>query len=212
MKKNIKDFFISLGIIIGFFFVNSFIYELFKTFINEELSEIISLIITSFGLFFILIKNNNKSLKDTNIKKYIIIFIILFIITEICNYFFSNIFHINSNNELLIKEEITTHPYLSLIKLITISPFYEELLFRLNFKKVFKNKYVFSIVTAIIFALIHLISANNILDFIYIIPYGIMGYFLAYVFIDSDNIYNSILFHSLNNILAYIVIIIGGVL
>ena len=89
------------------------------------------------------------------------------------------------------------------------APFYEEVLFRLNFKNLFKNKIVFSIFTGLIFGSMHLISAKSLIEIPFILSYSIAGFALGYVFYDTNNIFTSMFFHFFNNFLSLILTIIG---
>ena len=96
------------------------------------------------------------------------------------------------------------------IELITIiitsifAPFIEELIFRFSLRKIIGNrKYLFILVSGLLFGTAHVISyITGLSDLLYIIPYAIPGFTLAYVFVDSDNIYVPIGLHCLHNTLT----------
>ena len=90
------------------------------------------------------------------------------------------------------------------------APFQEELVFRLNFRNLFKNKIVFSIFTGVLFGSMHLLVAESLIELLYIVTYSIMGFVLGYMYFDSDNIYTSMCLHAFNNTFALVITIIGA--
>ena len=81
-----------------------------------------------------------------------------------------------ANNEQAVQSMIKTLPWLMLIDAGFIAPFNEEIVFRKSLKDIFKNKWVFAFVSFLIFGGVHVISsAENIIDYLYLIPYGVLG-------------------------------------
>ena len=111
-------------------------------------------------------------------------------------------------NEELNREAIRNNVFHSALQMCIFAPFQEELLFRQNFRNLFKNKIAFSIFTGIIFGAMHLIAATSLIELPYILTYSIMGIGLGYMYFDSDNIYTSMCLHSFNNTFALIVTVI----
>ena len=175
---------------------------------NNNLANLITYIII-YIFFIIKYKNEIYFKKDKKLIKYFIIFIISFIVTNILKYIFTNYFNIISINESSNILMFNNSKFIYFLIITIFAPFYEEILFRYNFKNIFNNKYLYIIISSIIFALFHLISINNYLELIYFIPYFIMGIMLSYIYIDSDNIMYSYAFHSLNNCLILIKLLIG---
>ena len=112
-------------------------------------------------------------------------------------------------NEELNKSSIKNNLFFSFLQVCIFAPFYEEVLFRLNFKNLFKNKIIFSIFTGLIFGSMHLISAKSLIEIPFILSYSIAGFALGYVFYDTNNIFTSMFFHFFNNFLSLILTIIG---
>ena len=113
-----------------------------------------------------------------------------------------------SNNEeslrLLLKNNIIIYSIL----LCIITPFLEEVVFRIEFKNIIKNKYIYIIITSLLFSLIHNISDTKLIELLYLIPYFILSCSLSLIYYKNNNIiYNTIL-HSLNNIITFIVVLI----
>ena len=209
MKKIIINFLIYL-------FVPS-ILPLFIT-SNTNSKEYIILLFISYllvALYFIFInkkelKTSIKALKLNKIKTLIIIFIIGFILNIISNYIINYIIIPNgiSNNELANRKLLMNNKIIFSILLCIIIPFIEEVLFRLELKKIINNKYIYLFITSIIFSLLHNISDTRIIELLYIIPYFILGFTFASIYIKSDNIIYSIIAHMINNLIAVLVVII----
>ena len=76
-----------------------------------------------------------------------------------------------------------------------------------NFDKidVFKNKYIYVLISGLVFGGMHVISsASSMGDFLYIIPYSALGIAFALLYYDTDNIFTTISMHSLHNLLSII--------
>lgn len=123
----------------------------------------------------------------------------------ITNIVITSIVHDIPVNESLNREILTNYPLSNIITMIFIGPLIEELIFRASFKQAFNNKYLFCLTTALLFGLAH-IAEWNLLEFLFIIPYGSLGFFLAKAFYETDNIYTSYLAHMFHNTLSIIII------
>ena len=124
----------------------------------------------------------------------------------ICNLLITNIVHDIPVNESLNRELLTSYPFSNIITMIFIGPLIEELVFRASFKNAFNNKYLFCFITALLFGLAH-IADWNLLELLFIIPYGSLGFFLAKAFYETDNVYTSYLAHMFHNTLSIIIIL-----
>lgn len=101
-------------------------------------------------------------------------------------------------NESLNRSALGAYPISSFIYMAILGPIAEEVTFRASFKDAFKKWYTFSLVTAFFFAFAH-IAEYNLLEFLFLIPYGVLGFFFAKAFYETDNIYTSIIAHILHN-------------
>lgn len=100
-------------------------------------------------------------------------------------------------------------PY-SVLVLCICAPIAEELLFRLNFRKSIKNDKVFLWVSALLFGTMHIVGTyEGIKDLLYVIPYSILGYQFAKIYVKTDNIYASIFAHSLHNAIVTLLFYTG---
>lgn len=112
-----------------------------------------------------------------------------------------------ATNEEMNEQLISTNPIYSFMMSLILAPFYEEVLFRLNFKNLFKKKWTFALFTGILFGSMHLLVATSWIEMLYVFPYAAMGIMLGFVFIDKENIYNSMFIHFLNNLIAFLITI-----
>ena len=98
--------------------------------------------------------------------------------------------------------------YVTAILAIFIAPLTEELMFRGFIKKFIKNNILFVIVSSLIFGGLHVISANSFQQFLYIIPYSILGLAFSLNYVKTKNIVSNIFLHSAWNSIAVIVMIL----
>ena len=104
-----------------------------------------------------------------------------------------------SSNEQAVQTLVSSTPYLMLFTAGILAPIAEELTFRKGVSKIFKNKWVYATASGLIFGLLHVIGSSNILEYLYVIPYGSLGFFFALTYYDTKNIYPSIIMHAIHN-------------
>ena len=91
------------------------------------------------------------------------------------------------------------------------APINEELTFRKSFKEIFPSKWVFVIMSGLIFGLLHITSyIETFSDIIYLIPYSALGIAFALLYYKTDNIFSSITMHSIHNLLATLLVLLGA--
>ena len=106
-----------------------------------------------------------------------------------------------ANNENAVQEMLKGLPWLMIIIAGFIAPFNEEIVFRKTLKDVFKNKWVFAALSFLLFGGAHVIEdAHNIIDLLYIIPYGALGGAFALAYHDTDTIFTSLSLHMMHNL------------
>lgn len=132
------------------------------------------------------------------------------IIMCVSNFIIVALFHTNgANNENKIHELINAIPFIMFISASIIGPFNEEITFRKTSFDVFKNKWVYIAFSFILFGGAHVISGATVwTDYLYIIPYGSLGAFLALIFYDCKNMFPSIFIHMIHNAILLIISII----
>jgi len=232
MKERLINILKLLFSILLFFLVGTItknLLDLFNINVDSEmrliLLQLISSIIIFLLLFIIYYKEIIKDFKlfNINIKDKIIKIIKLFLIFLIVKYIVSfitaiimiilklDINSITSVNQELIETYIKRAPILMAISTSLLAPIYEELLFRLGFKKVLGNNIIFVIISGTLFGLLHVFPLDSgvslTLGVIQSISYISMGIFLSYVYKKYNNIYYSIGIHFLNNFISILTMI-----
>lgn len=115
-----------------------------------------------------------------------------------------------ANNEQIVQSYITYLPWMMIIDAGIIAPFTEEIVFRKTFRNIFKNKWIFTIFTGLLFGAMHVIfSINNWTDILYIIPYSFLGGAFALAYWDTDTIFSSYALHALHNTISIVSSIIA---
>lgn len=141
-------------------------------------------------------KKNWKLSMDTSFKYWFIGLMIMCI----SNIVIGIITNLNtSSNEQAVQTLVSSTPYLMLFTAGILAPIAEELTFRKGVSKLFKNKWVYATASGLIFGLLHVIGSGNILEYLYIIPYGSLGFFFALTYYDTKSIYPSIIMHAIHN-------------
>ncbi len=145
------------------------------------------------------LRNDFKSFKKENIKIALKNWILGLGIMAIFNILISMFIKGMATNESLNRDLLFKYPLSNIISMIFLGPISEEITFRASFKKAFDNKYLFCIVTGLIFGLAHVIVDISLTQILYIIPYGALGFFMAKAFYETDNIYASLIMHVIHN-------------
>ena len=139
---------------------------------------------------------------DTGFKCWIIGLIIMMISNLILNFILNAG---SANNEQAVQNLLSSSPTIMAINICLFAPFNEEIAFRKTIKDVLKNKWLFVILSFILFGGAHVInSAETFVDYLYIIPYGALGGVFAYAFYKTDTIFTSITMHMIHNTILVI--------
>ena len=163
----IGDISIMLLKIFNFDILNNTKYTVIFQFI---LSLILLIVFTI--IYFKTIKNDFKKIKKDAIKniKYIIKMFLVFMIVKYVVSFISALIMVllgfdansmTSVNQNLIETYVKTFPILMLFSTAIFAPFYEEILFRIGFKKVIKNKYLFVLISGFLFGILHVFPLDD---------------------------------------------------
>lgn len=145
-----------------------------------------------------------KDMKKNSIKyfnKYIKYWLIGLFIMMISNLFI-NLIVTNDipSNEQAIRETFNISPLYIFFSAVIYAPIVEELIFRQSIKNIFNNKWLFIIISGLLFGSMHVFGDfKNIADLLYIIPYSTPGIIFAYMLEDSDNICVPMSFHFIHN-------------
>ena len=209
-----------IGLVI-YFAVNIMFSIILKNITDLKLYSIV-LIVSEISLLLILILTYRKRIKkdfidfDKNYKEYlsygIKVWIIGLLIMAISNsiiYRFMDQAYNQQVNELVI----SNLPLYSIIAIVMCGPFVEEIVFRLSFHEHIKNKYVFLSITSLIFAGIHVLNGiTTPLELLYFIPYGALALSFGIILYKTNNIFTTVLIHTLHNSLAIMMLAIAAIL
>ncbi len=146
---------------------------------------------------FTLLKQNHKSYFKDCLRFWLIALFIMYVSNFI-------IFQIQSGlptNEEIIREQFQISPIYIFISAVLFAPILEELIFRQSFRNLFKNKWLFIIISGLVFGGMHVFTGDEVsmVDLLYIIPYSAPGMAFAYMLYKTDNIFVSMGFHMLHN-------------
>ena len=177
----------------------------------------LSLMIMLFIFYSKSIKENLKDLKlnfksyiKDNFKYYVIGLLIMIISNIIISFFVEG----NSTNETLIREYINIMPIYMIFSSCIYAPFTEEMVFRKSLKNCFNNKVLYILLSGLIFGSMHLLSASNLVELVFLIPYSSLGCVFAYMYYKTNNIFVPMTFHMVHNTIIVInyllMLIIGG--
>lgn len=183
---------------IGLIFISNIIFLGFIIYIYRDTLK------KDFKSFFKYFEDNiNTSLKYWLIGLGIMIFSNLFI-TYIIN-------KPLAGNEEQVRSMINIAPILMIIDTAFYAPIAEELVFRKSIKDIIKNKWLYAIVSGLIFGGLHIISyINGFSDLLYLIPYSALGVSFALLYHKTDNIFSSISMHMLHNSISVLIYLVGG--
>lgn len=125
-------------------------------------------------------------------------------------------------NEQSVRGTLLEFPLYSIPSIVFFGPFFEELIFRYGIKKAFNKELIYALTSAIAFGLLHVVTAfdeftiANIMahskEFLFIIPYGALGFFFAKAYYETDNIFASIIPHMFHNSLSVLLILLTNML
>lgn len=106
-----------------------------------------------------------------------------------------------SGNEESIRNQFQIAPIFTYISAVFLAPVLEESIFRLSFRNMIENKYIFIIISGLVFGGLHLISGIDSLSLLplYLVAYCSFGFIFAYMFVKTNNIFVSMGFHLMHN-------------
>lgn len=119
-----------------------------------------------------------------------------------------------SANQLEVIEAISISPYLTMFSTLIYAPIVEELVFRGIFYRALRPRLSWlasALISAFLFGFIHVffsLLTGNFADLIYLLSYGLIGFYLALAYEKSDTIFGSMIFHFINNAVAFLAIIL----
>lgn len=158
-------------------------------------------------IILIHLKKLKKDLSDLKVnhknhfKSCLRYWLIALFIMYVSNLFISLIQEGLPANEEIIRNQFQISPIYIFISAVAFAPILEELIFRQSFRNLFQNKWLFIIISGLVFGGMHVFNSNNltVIDLLYIIPYSTPGMAFAYMLYKTDNIFISMGFHMLHN-------------
>jgi hypothetical protein len=114
-----------------------------------------------------------------------------------------------ASNEDSVRQLIKIAPLYMLFDVSIYAPITEELIFRKSFRDVISNKWIYILVSGIVFGSLHVItSITNITDLLFLIPYCALGISFASLYYKSNNIFSSICMHAMHNTMCFILLFV----
>lgn len=197
------------------FIIEAFLMGIIATFIKNQI--IINSLVYIFITLFIFIFNKNKLIKEfknikkdikNNYKNILLVFIICLILEFILNSILIKLLGTNpNNNNYIVDTYKNSNIFFIILDLFILGPIAEELLYLYPFNNVNNKKLAF-ILYSLIFALAHVVVSNNLIELLFFFPYIFMSIGFNYAYYKTNNIYVSIMLHSINNIISYMLLFI----
>ena len=213
--KKYKDIIIGILVFLGYLLLSKYADNILILLGFNKLSTPLKLIVSIIYELFILLTvifiylktivndfidyKQNIKYYINNYLKYWFLHLGLMMITNII---IINITNINSStNQEYITKLLGKYPIYTIVATILIAPLTEELIFRLNIRKIFKNNILFIITSGLVFGALHMTVATSLKELLFIIPYSIPGFIFAYTLTKSKNIFVPISLHTMHNTL-----------
>jgi len=103
-------------------------------------------------------------------------------------------------NEETIRSVFSVAPLYMFISAVFIAPLSEELVFRKAFRDMISSKWLYVILSGLVFGALHVfLSLESLFEIWYIIPYSSLGIAFAYMYAKTNNIFVNVGFHLLHN-------------
>jgi len=223
VKDKLIKIFKTVGLFLLYFSISSIPILIFN--INVENFSDLDLILYSFGcniIFLIVIvacyfKTLKKDFKpyfknfinnlEESFKYYIIGLGIMIVSNLLITYILGGGI---AENEQQVRSFIDIAPIIMLIEVSIYAPLAEELLFRKSIREVIKSKWIYVLVSGFIFGGLHVLGCENPLEYLYLIPYCSLGFAFSYIYAKTDNIYSTIMIHTIHNTVTIILYFIGA--
>ena len=142
------------------------------------------------------LKKNHMKYFSENFKYYLLGLLLMFSSNILINILGGGM----SNNEVSIRNQFTIAPIFTYISAVFLAPVLEESIFRLSFRNIFKNNFLFITISGLIFGGIHLLAGVDMHLFaLYVISYCSFGIIFAYMLAKTNNIFVSTGFHLMHN-------------
>lgn len=155
-------------------------------------------------------KDFKKNIGDYTDKafKYWIVGFILMMIFNLLIIMFSPVK--SATNEDAVRSIIVSTPFIAYIFTCLVAPFVEELIFRKSFRDALKSKWLFILVSGIVFGALHVVgNIESLYGLLYLAPYSALGIAFALTYYETGNIFSSIFIHFFHNSLVVLLAGLG---
>ena len=223
-KKIIYDIALCIFSLFGAIFLPSLFSMIFASFgLSELLSStfgevlyifiLIALFYNSLRKEFNTFKKNFKKSFKTGFKYYLIGYMAMIFFNLIITFILKDI----STNENEVRNLLLSSPVIAFINISILAPIAEELSFRKSMMGLFKNKYIFALLSGFLFGFAHLtiniMSGSFVLsDMLYVLPYGSLGFMFALMDFDTKSTFTSICMHAIHNSVTCILLLLMNLL
>lgn len=199
-----------------FYFLFIFTTTVNLPLILQIISYIVVMVVTMLGIIIYIIDSTEKSFEQREERigkkiqqefKKIAKEIIMFIPVLLVSVFIISFFMLGEPaNQSSINESFKQSPILLSIEAIIIAPLLEEYIFRFLPYKFIKNKILYIIISAVVFAAMHVVNDPN--PFYYIWFYMIRPLYYGYRYKKTEDIWVTISLHSFNNFIAILLMLV----
>jgi membrane protease YdiL (CAAX protease family) len=115
-----------------------------------------------------------------------------------------------ATNENSVRSIINATPIIALIFSCLVAPFIEEIIFRKSFKDAIETKWLFILVSGIVFGALHVVgNIESLYGLLFLAPYSFLGLAFAMTYYKTNNIFSSIFIHFFHNTLVILLAIFG---
>lgn len=118
----------------------------------------------------------------------------------------------SSTNQVMIESMTTESPLMMMITTVILAPFLEEMVFRVGiFQLIYeKSRWLAYALSSFSFGFVHIYAglfAGDLSQLLFLLPYGLLGFVLCHLYEKRDSIFVPMIVHSLNNLIAMLVIL-----
>lgn len=215
--KKIKDIILYVALIVTNILILPIIAAVItNNFLGENdyylmISVLISSVILTIFLFIINKKTIISHFKKMNFKIILNIFtnwLIMLIVITVFSVMLSSLTSDIPKNEEIIRQFIFKNPLITFINVAIFAPFIEEIIYRLYPRKFLNNRIIFIIISSLVFGFIHVPNFfTSIEAFAHLLQYSLIGGFIANMYYKNNNIVSSMIFHSLHNTMAFLLVL-----
>ena len=214
-KNRWNYLFKGLGIIFLYFFVSIFKSVPFTLLhINtDDISDFVKIayniileLLIIFIIYTIYYKEIKAAIKDikenhsTYFKKYFSVYLLGVIVMMLSNVLINRYGGGLSENEITVRNEFAIHPIYTFVSAVFLAPIVEESVFRMGIKSIVENKFVYILLSGLIFGSLHLMNMEiNGLFPLYLLAYCSEGFAFAYMVSKTNNVLVPMGFHFMHN-------------